>query len=165
MNRNMFEIFVGFVVLAIAGWFLISFVNQAYEVSTLTTGYVVKAQFDSVDGVAPGSAVKIGGIKIGVVKSVELTSQYQANLIMTINKDFKIPADSDAQITSSGLLGDKFVNITPGNDDRILKSGEDIAYTQSSVNLENLIGKMIFSKDTKDPKDTDYKDIHDKKPE
>lgn len=144
MRANHIETVMGIVVLAVAGGFL----TFAYNSSHMPTqsGYTVTAKFDSVDGLGTGSDVRIGGVKIGTVSDIRLEpNTYKAAVSIGVGKDVKIPADSTAAIVSDGLLGGKYLSITPGGDENNLKSGEVIPYTQSSVNLEQLIGKFMFS--------------------
>ncbi|MBN8531569.1 MAG: outer membrane lipid asymmetry maintenance protein MlaD [Alphaproteobacteria bacterium] len=144
MRANHIETVMGLVVLAVAGGFL-TFAYKSSHVST-QGGYTVSAKFDSVDGLGTGSDVRIGGVKIGTVSDIRLEPDtYKAAVSLGLAKDVKIPADSTAAIVSDGLLGSKYLSITPGGDEKNLKNGEVISYTQSSVNLEQLIGKFMFS--------------------
>jgi phospholipid/cholesterol/gamma-HCH transport system substrate-binding protein len=144
MGKNILETLTGAAVLAVAGAFL----YYAYSTSNIRNvqGYELIASFSSVAGVSPGSDVRIGGIKIGSIASMTLDPKtYHAVLHLQIRDDVAVPADSSAAIVSDGLLGSKYVKIEPGAEERSLKSGQAIPYTQSSVNLEELIGKMVFS--------------------
>lgn len=144
MANNAIETVMGAVVLAVAGGFL----YFAYSNSNVKhiDGYSVKADFSNIAGIAVGSDVRIGGIKIGSVESLDLDPKtYQAQAIMRVREDVKLPKDSSAAIQSAGLLGDKFVAIEPGGDESIMKDGDKIELTQSSVSIEEMIGKFAFS--------------------
>lgn len=144
MKRTMIETLMGGVVLLVAAGFLMF----AYSSSNVkkVDGYKVIADFSNVTGVAPGSDVRVGGIKIGAVEGMELnTTNYQAELALRIREGVSLPKDSSASISSSGLLGDKFVAITPGGDSETIVDGGRIDYTQSSVSIEEMIGKFAFS--------------------
>ncbi|AZL16027.1 outer membrane lipid asymmetry maintenance protein MlaD [Rickettsiales endosymbiont of Stachyamoeba lipophora] len=157
MNRSYLEIATGFLITVFAGYFLFSSYNKA-DYRDSSKGYNITAKFDNINGINIGSEIRISGIKIGEVVSRQIDpNTYQAVLMMNIDKDIKIPADSSAEINSEGFLGGKFVAIKAGGDDTFLKDKEQIFYTQSSISLENLIGKMIFSKEDK-REDTDQKD-------
>lgn len=144
MKQNILETIIGFGVIFIALYFLIS--SYTSQNKDNQQQYQLKARFDSVEGIIKGSDVQIGGIIIGTVNSLKLDNMtYSADLVLSINKDVKIPLDSRASVTSSGFLGGKFISIAPGGDDDFLKPGEKIKYTQSSVNLESLIGKFMYS--------------------
>lgn len=144
MKQNMFEIFVGFAVLFTAIFFLtFSYGTQSHDTSST---YNVKATFQSVDGIIKGSDVNIGGIIIGKVDSMKLDNQtYNAVVTFAIDNNVKLPTDSRAAVTSSGFLGGKYISITPGGDDDYINDGGEIKYTQSSINLESLIGKFMYS--------------------
>lgn len=144
MGRSLFETIMGALVLVVAAGFMMF----AYQSSNLrpVEGYSVKAKFDTVAGVGLGSDVRIGGIKVGVVSSMDLDpATYKAIVTFQIKENTKIPADSSAAVVSDGLLGSKYVKIEPGAEEKMLASGDTITYTQSAVNLEELIGKMVFS--------------------
>lgn len=143
-KKNLLETLMGAIVLIVAGAFLVF----AYEGSQLHVeeGYVVSAKFSNATGIALGSDVRVGGIKVGVVSELGLDPQtYEAVVKMQIRRDTKMPSDSSAAISSSGLLGEKFIQLTPGADENMLVEGGRIQFTQSSVSLEELIGKFMFS--------------------
>ena len=147
-NNNYFEIIVGTFVLFCAIFFFVSSFRSA-KVGT-SSGYQVIAKFDNADGISGGSDVKIAGIKIGSVVEQSLDVQnYRAVLHLNITNGVAIPSDSSAKISSEGLLGSKYISISPGGDEENLKSGDEIEYTQSSVNFEDLLGKFIFSANDK----------------
>lgn len=144
MNRSLIETVMGAVVLLVA----VLFVFFVYEKRTVSggEGYDVYAYFDNVAGISAGSDVRIGGIKIGTITAMELDEEtYRAQVNMRLRDAVKLPDDSSASIVSEGLLGGKYVQLQPGADDRLLEQGSEIRYTQSSVNLEEMIGKFMFS--------------------
>ena len=143
MSRSLVETLLGAAVLAVA----IGFVVFAYSRSGVATvsGYGVSAAFNRVDGIANGSDVRIGGIKIGSVIERELDPvTFQAVLHMSIDETVELSVDSTAAVVSDGLLGGKFIDIQPGAEEALLADGGRIAYTQSSLLLEELIGKFAF---------------------
>lgn len=143
MGRSMFETLMGALVLAVAGGFM----AFAYEGSNLrpVEGYPLKAKFSTVAGIGLGTDVRIGGIKVGVVSDMMLDSTtYEAVLTLQLKQNIKVPADTIAAVVSDGLLGSKYVKLDPGAEDKMLAANGVIAHTQSSVNLEELIGKMAF---------------------
>lgn len=150
-NNNYFEIIVGtFVLFCAIFFFTTSFKNA--NVST-SGGYEIIAKFDNIDGISNGSDVKIAGVKIGTVIDQFLDDKdYRATLILNIHHGIKIPSDSSAKISSEGLLGSKYLAITPGGDEENITSGQEISFTQSSVNFEDLLGKFIFSNEEKKDK-------------
>jgi phospholipid/cholesterol/gamma-HCH transport system substrate-binding protein len=144
MANNAIETVMGAVVLAVASGFLY-FAYSNSDVKPIE-GYALTASFTNISGISPGSAVRVGGIKIGVVEALDLDPKsYQAIAKLRIGDNVKLPRDSSAAVQSSGLLGDKFVALEPGGEDENLKNGEKIAFTQPSVSLEEMIGKFVFS--------------------
>jgi phospholipid/cholesterol/gamma-HCH transport system substrate-binding protein len=145
-NNNYFEIIVGtFVLFCAIFFFTTSFKNAKVGSSG---GYDIIAKFDNVDGINSGSDVKISGVKVGTITDQFLDEKdFRATLKITLADNIKIPADSSAKISSEGLLGSKYLAITPGGDEEILSAGEEIQFTQSSVSFEDLLGKFIFGQD------------------
>ena len=143
MSRNVIETILGAVVLIVA----IVFVVWAYGRSNVGDrgGYTLNAKFDKVDGLDPGADVRISGIKVGRVLAETLDPQtFQATVTFDVRNDIKLPADSSAAILSTSLLGGKFLGVTPGGDEKMLQPGAEITITQSSINLEDLIGRFIY---------------------
>jgi phospholipid/cholesterol/gamma-HCH transport system substrate-binding protein len=138
---------------AIAGLFVLlvaaGFVFFAYEganIKSSSKNYPLIAKFSQADGITIGTDVRISGVKVGHVEKEYLDmNSFRAVVEISLDPAIKLPADSSIQIVSDGLLGGKYLSIGIGSDDKILASGGEIQYTQSSVNLEALIGKMIFS--------------------
>ena len=137
-NRN---ILIGAVVLLvlIAGLVAIH-VNSARE---KTSGYPLLARFDKAEGVNVGSEVRLAGVSVGKVTRQTLDDNFRAVLTLQLNGDVKLPKDSNAAIQTDGLLGAKFVALQPGGDEKNLQSGEEIAYTQSSLSLQDLLDMII----------------------
>lgn len=151
MNKNMIETLTGAFVLITAAWFLMFFMKNNTGVSVTKDQYSLIAKFEQADGIAIGTPVRVGGVKVGVVTEESLDNRtYFAVITISIDKNIKIPMDSIAKVASEGLVGGKYLSIVPGADDRMLAAGDEIKYTQSSVSLETLIGKMIFSQESKD---------------
>jgi phospholipid/cholesterol/gamma-HCH transport system substrate-binding protein len=144
MARNVVETVLGGVVLVVA----VGFFGWAYSRSTVGDpgGYTLVAKFDRIDGLPMGADVRVSGIKVGKVLDQSLDPQtYRAQVRFSVASNVELPSDSSAAVVSSGLLGGKYVALVPGGDDLLLKEGGEITLTQSSVNIEDLIGKYIFS--------------------
>ncbi|MDF1687844.1 MAG: phospholipid/cholesterol/gamma-HCH transport system substrate-binding protein [Parvibaculaceae bacterium] len=144
MENSFVETLVGAVVIAIAGSFL------AYGYSMTDAGNVqglnITAEFDRVDGLANGADVRLSGIKVGTVTSQSLNpANYSAVVAVSLSSDIKIPVDSSAKITSEGLLGGTYVSLTPGGSEDFLTDGDEIQFTQGSIDLIGLVGQAIFS--------------------
>jgi len=144
MRRNLIETIIGFLVILVAIIFFV-FSYKVADVKKLESTYELTAKFDQVEGIVVGSDVAISGIKVGIVKNLSLdTKDYNAKMTMAIKDNIKLPSDSSAKIVSEGLLGSKYVSIEAGSDDEMLEDGDQIMYTQSSMNLESLISKFAF---------------------
>jgi phospholipid/cholesterol/gamma-HCH transport system substrate-binding protein len=145
MKQGIIETLVGLFVLIVA----FSFLGFAYNISDFSktnNGYTVTANFQNIDGIAKGADVKLAGIKIGSVDSLSLEDNtYYAILSLSINEGVNIPKDSSAIVSTSGLLGGKYIRINPGASDDNLADGGKIKFTQSSLNIEDLIGKLMYS--------------------
>lgn len=143
--NNVFETLLGAIVLCVA----IGFIYFAYNSSDRvfkSDSYHINAKFERADGITVGSEVRVGGIKIGAVTAESLEHEtYLALIKMAVSNKIKLPQDSSAQIIGDGLLGNKYIAIIPGGEDDMLNNEDYIKYTQSTVNLESLIGKFIFS--------------------
>ena len=154
MGRNLVETLMGAVVLCAA----IIFLGFAYTQggSKSVDGYTLIGKFDRIDGLTEGSDVRLSGIKIGTVTKQSLDPKtYLAVLSLTVRPEVKLPRDSSARIASDGLLGDKYLSITPGGDDAMLPPGGEIQHTQGSVDIVSLVGRMLFSQTgKKEPAET-----------
>jgi phospholipid/cholesterol/gamma-HCH transport system substrate-binding protein len=148
MRHNFLETITGAIVLLVAGVFF-AFGYQFSSSSRMQTVRVF-ANFDRIDGVSVGNDVRMGGVTIGHVGHVGINKKtFKAIVAMDVDASLKIPKDSSAEIASESLMGGKYVNLAPGGDDEILKSGDTISLTQSSVSLEGLLSKYIFSNNDK----------------
>lgn len=108
--------------------------------------YTVYAEFEKAGGIKPGAVVEIAGVEVGKVKSLRLDKNYQAFVEIVINTSVKIQEDAIASIKTKGLIGEKYVQITPGGSDKIISSGGKIRETESAVDIEELISKYVFGK-------------------
>lgn len=145
MKQDTIETIVGFLVIIIALSFLI-FAYSANDKLKSRDAYPLVAHFQNIEGISQGSDVMISGIKIGTVTEVTLDmDSFFAILKLSIDRGIKLPKDSQAAVTTSGFLGGKFISISPGSEEENLAGGDQIKYTQSSINLESLIGKLMYS--------------------
>ena len=107
--------------------------------------YMISAKFTAVNGLRPGSNVEISGVAVGKVADITLDQTlYQAVVTMQVQNAVGIPVDSVAAIKTSGLIGDKYVSITPGADDAMLETGGVIQDTQAALDIEEMISKYVF---------------------
>lgn len=143
MNRSNLEIAVGFfLIIGILALAYIS-INLGRLELFGDRWYKVYAFFDSTGGVKEGSLVEIAGVSIGVVDDVRL-EDYQARLTLKIRKDVRLQEDAIASIKTKGLIGEKYVKITPGGSDKLIEPGGRIRETESAIDLEELISKYAF---------------------
>jgi phospholipid/cholesterol/gamma-HCH transport system substrate-binding protein len=119
------------------------------EVPLLGDGrYTVFAQFTSASGVRRGAHVELAGVRVGQVASIELDREtYHARVALRIDVGVEIQDDTIASIRTAGIIGDKFVKLSPGGSDTLLTQGMEIFETEASVNLEELLSKYIFESD------------------
>lgn len=143
MNKRPMETIMGIVVLVVAAFF----VYFAYKVSDLQVvkGYEVTARFLKVGGLNVGSDVRINGIKVGTVVAQNLdTENYDAEIVMSLASDIKLPKDSVAAIVGDGLIGDKFIKIEPGHEKEMLQNGDIITNVKDFKTIEDMVGEIIF---------------------
>lgn len=106
--------------------------------------YTVVAQFDNIAGVKKGASVQVAGVVVGQVARIWLDDEDVANVALLVSKDLKLSIDSMASVKSQGLIGDKFIALTPGGDDELFEDGAFLTDTESAVDIESLISKFAF---------------------
>ncbi len=107
--------------------------------------YPVKARFVSISGLKQGAVVEIAGVRVGRVLDIDLDpDEYSAEIVMSIDERVRLQEDAIASIRTQGIIGDKFVKITPGGSDVYLQPGDLLFETEPSISLEELISKYIF---------------------
>ena len=148
MGKKGIEILVGlFVLLGMLG--LVFLAMKAANLGQVGGGdtYTVQARFDNIGGLKVRAPVRSAGVTVGRVTSIKLDAKtFQGVVTMEVERDFQFPKDSSAKILTAGLLGDQYVGMEPGGDDKNLAPGDTLAQTQSAVVLENLIGQFLTSK-------------------
>jgi phospholipid/cholesterol/gamma-HCH transport system substrate-binding protein len=112
-------------------------------------GLHLNAEFDEIGGLKPRAPVVIAGVKVGQVMKITLNPDYRARVRMEVQPNLKLPADTSASILTSGLLGDQFISLQIGADDKLLQENDTITITESALSLERLIGKFIYSSEGK----------------
>lgn len=148
MAKKSIETLVGLFVLLGLGA-LVFVALKAANLTTMSNGdtYPLQARFDNIGGLKPRAPVRSAGVVVGRVTSITLDPKtYQGVVAMEIRGEVQFPKDSSAKILTSGLLGDQYIGIEPGADDKNFTPGTTITQTQSAVVLENLIGQFLFSK-------------------
>lgn len=108
-------------------------------------GLPVYGLFDQIAGLKPKAPVQIAGVHVGQVTSIGLDESFRARVDLDLDSNLKLPIDSSAAIVTAGILGDRYIQLTPGAEDEVMKPGEQIAYTESALVLERLIGKFLVN--------------------
>ena len=148
MQRSKNDVWVGLFVL-IGGAAILFLALQAANLLSLSfqTTYRVEARFDNVGGLKPKSAVRSGGVVVGRVESITFDDKtFQARVTLALESRYSFPKDSSLKILTSGLLGDQYVGIEAGAEEKPLAGGDSISATQSAVVLESLISQFLYSK-------------------
>jgi phospholipid/cholesterol/gamma-HCH transport system substrate-binding protein len=145
MERSRVNIAVGiFVVLGVLALAYLSI--KLGRVTFLSGGgYLLVAEFPSVGGLRPGASVEIAGVEVGKVEAIGL-ADYQARVVLRLNTDVQVQEDAIASIKTKGLIGEKFIRISPGASEKIIQPGGRIREVEAPVDLEELISKYVFGK-------------------
>jgi phospholipid/cholesterol/gamma-HCH transport system substrate-binding protein len=148
MQRKSLDVWVGLFVLlgAMAIMFLALKVGNMSSLS-LGPSYTLVARFDNIGGLKPRAPVKSAGVVVGRVESVGFDDKsFQASVTLRMEGNYHFPKDSSAKILTAGLLGEQYIGLEPGGDEKNLSEGDRIKSTQSAIVLENLISQFLFSK-------------------
>ena len=148
MQKSRHDVWVGLFVMAGAAGVLFLALKAGNLLSiNFDQTYAVVASFDNIGGLKPRAAVKSAGVVIGRVESISFDDKtFQASVAMQLQQKFAFPKDSSAKILTAGLLGEQYVGIEPGGNEKNLAPGDVITQTQSAVVLENLISQFLYNK-------------------
>ena len=148
MERAKNDVWVGLFVLLGAAAILFLALRAANLTSlSLSSTYPLTAKFDNIGGLKPKAAVKSAGVVVGRVETIDFDDKsFQARVQLAMQTRYAFPKDSSLKILTSGLLGEQYVGIEAGADDKNLAAGDTITTTQSAVVLENLIGQFLYNK-------------------
>jgi phospholipid/cholesterol/gamma-HCH transport system substrate-binding protein len=146
MNKINLETAVGFFLLI--GIFSLAYISvKMGKLEVLgSKGYTVYAEFEQAGGIKPGANIQIAGVTVGRVTGIRLDRNYEALVSFEIDKAVKLQEDAIASIKTSGLIGEKFVQITPGASEKYIPQGGKIRETESAIDIESLISKYVFGK-------------------
>jgi phospholipid/cholesterol/gamma-HCH transport system substrate-binding protein len=153
MQKSRHDVWVGLFVL-IGGAAILFLALKAGNLLSLNFSetYPVTLMFDNIGGLKPRAAVKSSGVVVGRVDSITFDTQsYQARVTVAMEKRYPFPKDSSVKILTSGLLGEQYVGIEAGGDEKNLAAGDVVTNTQSAVVLENLISQFLYSKAAEPP--------------
>lgn len=148
MQKKSLDFWVGlFVLLGAAA--LLFLALKAGNLSSLSfeQTYTVTARFDNIGGLKPRAAVKSAGVVVGRVSEIKFDDKtFQATVVMELEKRYKFPKNSSLKILTAGLLGEQYLGLAAGSDDKTLAAGDRITFTQDAIVLESLISQFLFSK-------------------
>lgn len=137
------ETLVGVIVLVVAVAFLV-FAQGRLDSDPSSGGYVISARFSEIGALTRGAEVRVSGVPVGSVTAIDLdTETYFAEVSLRLRPDVRLPSDSTAKITASGLLGGAYIEIEAGGDDAMIEEGGEITFTQGAVDLFELIGGFV----------------------
>jgi phospholipid/cholesterol/gamma-HCH transport system substrate-binding protein len=148
MNRTVLDLWVGFfVALGIAALLFLALKVGNLSSAHLSDTYVLQAKFANIGGLKARGPVKSAGVVVGRIAEIKFDpATYEAIVTMNVDGRYQFPKDTFASIYTAGLLGEQFVGLDVGGDEKMLKPGDTIAKTQSAVVLEKLISQFLFSK-------------------
>mgnify|MGYP000456688369 FL=1 len=148
MQRSKNDLWVGlFVLIGLVAVFFLALKSANLLQYSWSKDYTVTAKFDNIGGLKQGAAVKSAGVVVGRVESIQFDDEsYQAKVSLALQNKYAFPKDSSLKILTSGLLGEQYVGILAGADEKNLVAGDNIGSTQSAVVLENLISQFLYSK-------------------
>lgn len=145
MKRSYLDLSVG--IFLIVGLLAVGWLSVRLGRVDLTggRGYIVNADFPTVGGLKVGSPIEIAGVQIGNVDAIKLVDD-QARVVMSINSSVKLQEDAIASIKTKGLIGEKFIRISPGGSDKVIQPNGRIREVEPPVDLEELLSKYVFGK-------------------
>lgn len=148
MDKSKNDVWVGLFVL-LGGAALLFLALQSANLLSLSfqPTYRVSAKFDNIGGLKRQAAVKSSGVVVGRVDSISFDDKsFQARVTLALENQYRFPKDSSVKILTSGLLGEQYIGVEAGSDEKNLAAGDTISSTQSAVVLENLIGQFLYNK-------------------
>ena len=147
MQHSKNDFWVGLFVL-LGGAALVFLALQSANLLNLNfrSGYTVTARFDNIGGLKPKAAVRSAGVVVGRVAQISFDDErFQARIALDMDSRFHFPQDSSRKILTSGLLGEQYIGVEAGADDKNWAAGDNVSQTQSAVVLENLISQFLYN--------------------
>jgi len=148
MNRTVLDLWVGFfVALGLAAVLFLALKVGNLSSAHLSDTYVLQARFDNIGGLKVRGPVRSAGVLVGRIADIGFDPEsYQAVVTMNIDGRYRFPRDTFASIYTAGLLGEQYIGLDVGGDDKMLQAGDMVRMTQSAVVLEKLLGQFLFNK-------------------
>ena len=145
MKRGNLELVVGIFVLA--GLACLAYLAiHLGKMEIMGSGYQVSVNFDNISGLKNGAAVEVAGVEVGRVESIQLSPGARAGVILRLEPGLKLHDDAIASIRTKGIIGDKFIKLSPGNSEKLIPPGGKIRDTEAAIDLEELISSYIHGK-------------------
>ena len=153
MSRKLLDLWVGFfVVIGFAALLFLALRVGNLSAANFVETYTLTAKFDNIGGLKVRGPVKSAGVVVGRVAEIRLDpGSYEAQVTLTIDSRYRFPKDTFASILTAGLLGEQYIGLDAGGDEKMMKPGETFGKTQSAVVLEKLIGQFMFNKASEGP--------------
>ncbi len=145
MRRGNLELVVGVFVLIGLGCLAYLAIHLG-KMEVVGSGYRIQAKFDNISGLKQGAAVEVAGVEVGRVESIRLTPGDRAGVTLRLESGLQLHDDAIASIRTKGIIGDKFVKLSPGSSEKIIPPGGAIRDTESAIDLEELISSYIHGK-------------------
>ena len=145
MKRGNLELVVG--VFVLAGLACLAYLAiHLGKMEVVGSGYKVYATFDNISGLKKGATVEVAGVDVGRVDDIRLSPGERAQVTLRLDPDLKLHDDAIAYIRTKGIIGDKFIKLSPGSSEKVISPGGKIRDTESAIDLEELISSYIHGK-------------------
>ena len=148
MKRGMIDFWVGlFAAAGIAAILFLALRVSSQNTMPASDTYTLSAYFENIGGLKVRAPVKSAGVVVGRVTAIGLDKEtYQARVTLAMDKNYQFSSDTSAEILTAGLLGEQYIGLTPGPDEKMLAEGDSFKITSSAMILEQLISRFLFSK-------------------
>ncbi|NTV14594.1 MAG: outer membrane lipid asymmetry maintenance protein MlaD [Desulfobulbaceae bacterium] len=147
MRKISAELVVGiFIIVGFLCFAYLSLKLGEFSVFSGDRTYTLSADFDSISGLKVGAILEVAGVNVGRVSAISLGKNDRAQVQMQINRDIQVNEDAIASVRTQGIIGDKYIRISKGGSDVLLKDGGRITETESAIDLEEMVSKYIFGK-------------------
>jgi len=148
MKNNYVNFLVGLFVLCVIGSLVFMSVTVGGASVSNCGHYTLVAQFENSSGLKEGAFVEMSGVRVGLIKSIKYDPKaYESVVTVSLDNSITVPDDSVASIRTSGIIGDRFLKISSGGSDINMEDGEEFIDTESSISIEELVSKYMFSQD------------------
>jgi len=146
LSERLFETIVGIITLVVFSVFFVYMLNKSSSAIKGDKTYILYAKFSDIDGIAVGSPVKLSGISIGEAVQINIDENFMAVIKLKISSKYSLPADSSLSVSTSGLIGSKYLMVSAGADEAFLQNNDYFFKTQSSISLDGLIKSFATKK-------------------